>query len=164
VARAIMDCGILLLGLTGIVYLLFENRYPFFYQLVAREERQKKYRKSLIQGLSEEKIIARLGELMVNEKMYRNDELKLDEVAALLMITPHQLSEFLNERLGTNFAGYLNRYRVEEAKELLSSRPDWNTLAVGFEAGFGSKPSFNAIFKQQTGMTPSEYRKKYLNS
>ena len=157
---AVMDTGILLIGLTGLTYLLFENRYPHFYQLVAREEKQQKYRKSLIQGLSTNKIIQRLRELMEEDKIYRQFELKLDEVASMLFITPHQLSEFINDHIGMNFSSYVNNYRVEEAKALLISNPDQSALSIGLEVGFGSKPSFNTIFKQKTGMTPLEYRKK----
>ena len=158
--NAIMNCGIILIGLTGITYLLFENRYPYFYQLVSREEKEKKYRKSLIEGLCKKKIIQRLRELMEEEKIYRQFELKLDEVAAMLLITPHQLSEFINDQLGMNFSSYVNNYRVEESRQLLVAKPDQSTLSIGLEVGFGSKPSFNTIFKQKTGMTPSEYRKK----
>jgi AraC-like DNA-binding protein len=157
--RPIMLTGILLTGLTGITYLLFENRYPDFYQLVAREEREKKYKKSLIQGLSKDKIIDRLRELMEIEKIYRQFDLKLDDVAAMLLITPHQLSEFVNDYMKMNFTSYINHYRIEEAKQLLVSSPEQSTLSIGFDVGFGSKQSFNTIFKQQAGMTPSGYRK-----
>jgi len=157
---SLMYSGILLIGLTGIVYLLFENRYPHFYQLVAREEKQKKYKKSLIQGLSKPVILSRLEELMEDEKIYRQFELKLEDVAEQLLITPHQLSEFVNEHMGVNFSTYVNRYRVGEAKELLLKDTETSILSIGFQVGFGSKPSFNNIFKQQTGMTPSEFRKQ----
>lgn len=155
-----MHTGILLLGLTGITYLLFENRHPGFYQLVARVERQEKYRKSLLRGVNTTKIMARLQELMEVEKIYYQFDLKLNDVAALLLITPHQLSEFVNDQMGMNFASYVNHYRVAEAQRLLVNEPEKSTLSIGFEVGFGSKPSFNATFKQQTGMTPSEFRKK----
>ncbi len=162
--QVIMHLGIFLLGAAGVTYLLFENRYPDFYQLVAREERQEKYKKSLIQGLSREKIINRLKELMEDEKLYRQFDLKLEEVAAQLFITPHQLSEFVNDCLGMNFASYVNQFRVEEAKSLLVEKPEESTLAIAFQVGFGSKQSFNTIFKQQTGTTPSGYRKQALGS
>ena len=159
----LMNLGILFMGITGITYLLFENHYPDFYQLVAREQRQEKYKKSLIQGLSREKIIVRLRELMEDEKIYRQFDLKLDEVAAMLLITPHQLSEFINDCMGMNFSSYINQYRVEEAKTILVNKPEESTLAVGFQVGFGSKQSFNTIFKHQTGTTPSEYRKTTID-
>lgn len=157
----ILHAGILLFGLAGITYLIFENRHPRFYQLIGQEDRQQKYKRSLLQGLSRDKIMARLRELMEEEKLYRELELRLDDVAARLLITPHQLSEFVNDNLGVSFPIYVNRYRVEEARELLLRDPDRSTLAIGFEVGFGSKQTFNTSFKQQTGMTPSEYRKTY---
>jgi AraC-like DNA-binding protein len=162
--RTLMNFGILFIGIAGITYLLFENRYPDFYQLVAREQKQERYKKSLIQGLSREKIITRLRELMEEEKIYRQFDLKLDEVAALLFITPHQLSEFINDCMGMNYASYINHYRVAEAKDMLVNEPDKSTLSIGFEVGFGSKQSFNTIFKQQTGTTPSGYRKSSLEN
>jgi len=158
--RVILLIGILLIGVTGITYLLFENRFPDFYQLVAREERQKKYKKSLLEGVSKEKIMERLRELMDLEQIYSQLDLKLDDVAALLLITPHQLSEFMNDVIGINFASYINKYRVRAAKNILIHQPEKSTLEIAFEVGFGSKASFNTIFKQQTGVTPSEFRKK----
>jgi AraC-like DNA-binding protein len=159
----LMLFGIFFLGITGITYLLFENRYPDFYQLVALEQRQEKYKKSLIQGLSREKIINRLRQLMEDEKLYRQFDLKLEDVAARLFITPHQLSEFVNDCMGMNFSSYINQFRVEEAKSLLVEKPDENTLSIAFRVGFGSKQSFNTTFKHQTGMTPSGYRKKAMD-
>ncbi len=82
----------------------------------------------------------------------------------MLFITPHQLSEFINDLLGMNFASYINQYRVEEAKSILVNKPEESTLAIGFQVGFGSKQSFNTIFKQQTGTTPSGYRKQTMDN
>lgn len=163
VSSDLLDTGIFLLGLTGITYLLFENRYPHFYRLVVQEEKQQRYRKSVLQGLSKEKIIGRLKELMEEEKIYHEYELKLGDVASMLLITPHQLSEFINDCMGVNFSSYVNRYRVSEARELLVTRPGQSILSIGLEVGFGSKPSFNVVFKQETGMTPTEFRKRNLS-
>ena len=95
---------------------------------------------------------------MEHEQIYRHDDLKLEEVASMLYITPHQLSEFVNDQMGMNYASYINQFRVDEAKHLLVSEPEMSTLMIAFEVGFGSKQSFNKIFKNQTGLTPSGYR------
>ena len=156
--RNLMLFGILLMGLTGITYLLFENRYPGFYQLVAREERKKSYKKSLLKGISKGKITARLEELMEVEQLYNQLDLKLVDVADLLLITPHQLSEFLNENKQINFTTFINQYRIEEAKRALIEDKELTILEIGLRVGFGSKQSFNANFKKLTEMTPTEYR------
>jgi AraC-like DNA-binding protein len=77
------------------------------------------------------------------------------------MVTPHQLSEILNERLNMNFSSYLNGFRVREAERLLVKRGDRSIIEIAFEVGFNSKASFNNHFLKQTGLTPSEYRKRH---
>ncbi len=55
----------------------------------------------------------------------------------------------------------MNRYRVEEAKRLLldPGKASLTILAIGFEAGFNNKGSFNQAFRKFTDRTPSEFRK-----
>jgi AraC-like DNA-binding protein len=58
----------------------------------------------------------------------------------------------------------VNRYRIEEAKRLLTNPPDKKitVLEVLYEVGFNSKSSFNTLFKKYTGLTPSEFKKQHL--
>jgi AraC-like DNA-binding protein len=120
-----------------------------------------KYSKS---GLSEEKAARyeqTLMRLMESDQPYRDANLTLHKLASLLNISPHNLSELINTRLHQSFFDFINTYRVEEVKKNIH-RPDKHhltLLALGFEAGFNSKSSFNAIFKKHTGLTPSQYRK-----
>jgi AraC-like DNA-binding protein len=66
----------------------------------------------------------------------------------------------MNEVLGVNFYDLVNKYRVEEAKQLLTDpRYDrYTILRVASDAGFNSKTTFNAVFRKFTGVTPSYYR------
>jgi len=65
-----------------------------------------------------------------------------------------------------NFYTFINEYRVEEVKKrLVDHQYDHLTfLAIAYECGFNSKSSFNFIFKKSTGMTPSEFKKKRMDS
>ena len=58
------------------------------------------------------------------------------------------------------FFEYINLKRVEEAKQLLRSRPkaELNVIEVAYEVGFANKGTFNAVFKRLTGLTPTEFR------
>jgi AraC-like DNA-binding protein len=87
--------------------------------------------------------------------------LTLAELALALSTTPHNLSEVINTRTGQNFYDFVNGYRVDEVKERLRdpNADHLTLLAIGLEAGFNSKSSFNAVFKKHTSMTPSEYKK-----
>ncbi len=100
-----------------------------------------------------------LKQLMENERLYLNSELSLADVAAKLGISIHDTSYLINELSGTNFYNFVNRYRVEEAKKLLSSarKKEFNILGIAFEAGFNSKTAFNTAFKKWTGVSPSQY-------
>lgn len=104
----------------------------------------------------------KLTHLMEQEKSYLDSEINLVRLAEILNTTVHQLSYTLNTGFGMNFFQYINQYRIERAKELLSTGPASLTiLAVAFDSGFNSKTTFNTTFKKITGVTPSEYRKKH---
>ena len=78
----------------------------------------------------------------------------------MLDTSPHRLSEVLNAQLGASFHDFVNGYRVREIQERLAG-PDgarYTYLALALNAGFASKSTFNAVFKKQTGLTPSAYR------
>jgi AraC-like DNA-binding protein len=132
--------------------------YPQFFFELKREIKKKRYEKSMLRGLDTGIIRDRLEELMVEEGLFRDSDISLSSVAERLSMTPHQLSQMLNERMNTGFWDFMNRYRVEEAKRLLRDNPDANIISVCFQVGFNSKSSFNSAFKKMTGMTPREFK------
>jgi AraC-like DNA-binding protein len=100
--------------------------------------------------------------LMEREKPFTKNDLTLQELAEPLDLSPHNLSEVINTQLGKNFYDFVNSYRVAEVQRRLADPASDNLtlLAIGIEAGFNSKSSFNAVFKKHTAMTPSEYREQ----
>jgi AraC-like DNA-binding protein len=68
----------------------------------------------------------------------------------------------INQNFNRNFYDFVNEYRVREVLRLMedSSRVNDKMLTLAFDAGFNSKPTFNAVFKKITGRTPSDYRLK----
>lgn len=110
---------------------------------------------------SADSLQQRLAGLMESKKPFLQEDLKIGDLADQLDLPVHHLSELLNNELHTNFADYINQYRIAAAKALLSSPDHQSTkiLAIAFEAGFSNKATFNRVFKQNTGLTPSAYRK-----
>ncbi len=102
----------------------------------------------------------RLLTYVETQKAYLDKECSLQSLANGAEIPQHHLSNILNNRLNKNFFDFINEYRVEEAKKMLSDRGNKQLTieAIGFECGFGSKTSFNKAFKKYTNQTPSEYR------
>jgi len=121
---------------------------------------QRKYEKS---GLSEEKatqLLSQLENVMTVEKLFLDPELNLQQLSDKLSVSIHHVSQVLNQYKQQNFFDYVNQLRIEEFKKQLLN-PDkqhLSLLGLAFECGFNSKAAFNAVFKKQTGTTPSAYR------
>jgi len=87
----------------------------------------------------------------------------LPRLAQRLGAPEHRLRKLINEGLGhRNFRSFLNARRVETAKALLADpdRSSDGVTAIAFDAGFASLASFNRVFKEVAGETPSEWRRK----
>ncbi|HEX7847898.1 MAG TPA: helix-turn-helix domain-containing protein [Chitinophagaceae bacterium] len=104
----------------------------------------------------------RLLALMEEQKPYLDSNLNLVKLAEQMAVSTHQLSYVINTGFSENFFQFINKYRVEKAKELLlnSAKDNYTILGIAFESGFNSKTSFNTTFKKFTDLTPSEYKKK----
>lgn len=104
--------------------------------------------------------LAALTRCMESDGLYRDGELTLEQLAERVALTPHELSQLINDACGANFQEYLNRYRVEALKGALRDprRAGDTILALALASGFNSKSALNRAFKKHTGLTPSEFR------
>jgi AraC-like DNA-binding protein len=100
---------------------------------------------------------------MEEKKPYLEHNITIDELSHKMSIPTKTLSLLLNRHFGKNFFEYINSYRVEAAKQMLSSKNAKSIVDIMYESGFSSKSSFNDCFKRIVGVTPREYRKKYPN-
>ena len=101
---------------------------------------------------------------MFKDKIYLNSNLTLDFISDKLGLSSSYLSRIINTEMNKSFTDYLNELRVKEAQTYLKN-PEftkYTVLAMGLEAGFNSKSAFYNVFKKQTGLTPSQYKKEQL--
>ncbi|NAS30711.1 helix-turn-helix domain-containing protein [Flavobacteriaceae bacterium R38] len=107
--------------------------------------------------------IAQLEAHMSEEEPYLNPEITIKDIAENLNIKVTDLSIIINNNLKQNFYEFINNYRVEKAKELLKSpkHKQLTILEILYQVGYNSKSSFNTSFKNLTGQTPTEYRKRH---
>ena len=125
---------------------------------------RKKYERSKLGAIDTTGLAERLRACMEVDRCYCDEDLTLDQLAAMCAVTRHELSEFLNDRLGINFNRYINDYRVREVRERLVNEPDRTILDIAFSSGFNSKTRFNTEFKRVTTQTPSEFRQSALRA
>jgi ligand-binding sensor domain-containing protein/AraC-like DNA-binding protein len=143
---------LLLAGLFAAAVYIYKRR-PF--------DKRKKYKDSPINPQFAEVCIKRLNYLVGNEKIYLDENISLQSLAEKLNIQPYQLSQLLNEKMNQNFSDFINSYRIEEAKKILTGPggAEKKNTTVALDVGFNSMTAFYKAFKKFTGMTPNQYKK-----
>ena len=118
------------------------------------------YTKSKLTGIDVDAKVVKLETLMSVEKHYQNEDLSLTTLAEHLELTPHQLSELVNTQYNCSFPRYVRECRIKEAKRLLISESTNSILSIRLMKGFKSQSNFYTAFKEVTGESPGNYRKK----
>ncbi|MCR9142107.1 MAG: AraC family transcriptional regulator [bacterium] len=146
--------------ITGTVCFLYfvDRAYPSYFDRLFEAGRRSRYRKTRLAGLDTDRVAERLDREMREARPYLRDDLTLGALAADLGMSHHQLSEFLNDRLGKSFHTMVNEYRVQAACDLLRESDD-TVLSIAFAVGFNNRASFNAAFAKYTGTTPIAFRR-----
>ena len=101
---------------------------------------------------------------MEQERPYLYKDFKLTDVGRQLPLNRSYLSRLFNEGFGKNFSEVVRSYRVEYAKEVLSTHPEFSLQTVAGLCGFSSDSTFIRAFRILTGMTPSQYRSGRYNN
>ena len=102
-------------------------------------------------------LMSLINELMDKEKPYLNSELKVSDIADAFHLHRNDISACINSQMGCTFAQYINRYRIEYAKELMRRQPDKKISSIWMESGFGSEQTFFKTFRSATGLSPKEW-------
>ncbi len=108
----------------------------------------------------------RVEQLILGESLYKSPELTLSIVAKKLNTNPSFLSKVINNGFGINFNDFINRYRVQEVKNLLSDPDNANItiMSLAYDAGFNSKATFNRAFKKFTGKNPRDFSVNFADT
>ncbi|MDV3751009.1 AraC family transcriptional regulator [Elizabethkingia anophelis] len=120
-----------------------------------------KYQKNFAGEEVIQSIYQKLRFWMEHEKLYKDPELNLNQVAVLLNVHPNILSQTINSVENKNFYDYINQHRIEEFKRIviLPENQKFTILSLAFESGFNSKTSFNRNFKKYMDCSPREFIK-----
>ncbi|MDZ7628477.1 MAG: AraC family transcriptional regulator [Parvularculaceae bacterium] len=102
---------------------------------------------------------------LMEQGVWRDEGLSVAALAAKVGVAEHQLRALINGQLGhRNFTAFLNAWRLPAAKAVLADPNEARKqiLQIALDAGFGSIAPFNRAFKEATGETPTEFRKRAL--
>ena len=132
--------------------------------LASQRGQSPKYAKS---GLTDAQLARhkmRLERLMRSERIYLRPDLTLPELAKAVGCSVNHLSQVINSGFGRSFFDYVNRYRIDRAKELLADFDDHgdSVLNIAFSVGFNSNSAFYTAFKKTVGQAPAQYRRWLL--
>ncbi len=119
-----------------------------------------KYQKSgLTPDLSLE-LKKNLNKLLLQDKIFKQNNLTLDQLAQELETTRHNTSQIINEHFSMNFYELVNQHRITEAKSMLrkDKKRDLSMIAIAYEVGYNNKVTFNKAFKRRTSLTPTQYQ------
>jgi len=143
---------LLFILLAAAVFYIVKNR-PF--------ENREKYKGSPLDPHIAEECTQKLKRLMEIKKIYCDPAISLHSLAEKLSVSPHVLSQVLNEKLNRAFPDFINSYRIEEAKRILRETGGEQKIAtVALDVGFNTLAVFYTAFKKFTHMTPAQYKKE----
>ena len=103
-------------------------------------------------------IFTEIDTLFTQNQWFLKPRLTLNEISNLTGLQTRDISRAINLVNDKSFNEYVNDYRVEFVCTTLKADPTKSLSDIAADAGFSSKASFNKVFKQTTGLTPTEYK------
>ncbi|MDA3958898.1 AraC family transcriptional regulator [Oceanispirochaeta sp.] len=92
-------------------------------------------------------------------EVHYKESISISDLAAVLNVTPQHLCTLFKKALHTRPFQYLNSYRINRSKALLVQHPDWRIKNIAHESGYDNEAYFSSMFKKQTGLSPSRFRR-----
>ena len=106
-------------------------------------------------------LFKKIVNLIKVEKLYLESDLSLSKLSKLIGQSTQKTSLVINQYAQKNFNDFINYYRIQDAKKLLSNLESekFTISSIAFDIGFSSLSSFNSAFKKFENKTPSSFRK-----
>ena len=121
-----------------------------------------RYKYSALSAADALKFKTMILDYISKNESYKDHNITLGKFAKSISLTPHVVSQVINEQLSCNFNDFINSYRVEEAKKMLidTGMKNITVASIAYDCGFNTLSAFNTAFKKFTGFTPSQFRTK----
>ncbi|MDR7074024.1 AraC-like DNA-binding protein [Fictibacillus barbaricus] len=114
-----------------------------------------------LRASTREEIYKRISTAHDYIRAFYNQVITLDDIAKIACLSPNHLLRNYNKIYGRTPYQHISELRIIKAKELLSES-SLNMTGITFELGFSNPVSFSKMFKQHTGISPLQFRKKVI--
>jgi AraC-like DNA-binding protein len=120
-----------------------------------------KYKSSALTPSYSLELKEELLSLLDDDKIYKESGISLDLLSEKLGTSRHNTSQIINEHFNMNFYELMNKYRIDEAIQLIKNGKEnkLNIIDIAYKVGFNNKVSFNKSFKKALSVTPTQYIK-----
>ncbi len=122
---------------------------------------KKRYESSSLKENEKKKYTQVLETVMQDKQPFLQNDLRIRDLAALVDMNQHHLSQLINEHYQCSFFDFINKHRVQKAEEIIIAGSKKNLLQIAFESGFNNKTSFVNAFKKFRGTTPSKFKQAH---
>ena len=129
-------------------------------QQAAPPQPRAKYQNHVMDPREREELLHRIFLVMERSADVYAPSFSLQRLAELVGENPNYVSQVINEHYGRNFNALLSEYRVKEACRRINDEAAYGHMTlegIALSVGIKSRTNFSVVFKQQTGLTPSEY-------
>ncbi len=152
----IFALGSFLFGITVIIFVLVFLSTPgsgsmFWFGM-------KPHKSNTLKNIDADELVKKLEYLMAEQHLYTDPNLSLGSLSKKMRLSPHQLSQLINQMKGMNFRTYINLCRIKSVQKDLIDYPGKTILEIALENGFNSKTTFNTEFVKISGKSPRSYR------
>lgn len=144
-----------IVGALSFTFSIHVTILTFLFQPEAKKE---KYQKRKLDDADARALIDSMEEVMRGQQLYLNPNLNLALLAKKVGNLQTTVSQVINDNLGKSFNHYINEFRIQHAKDLLTRESHLNMELVAERSGFNSNSTFFAAFKKITGQTPATFR------
>lgn len=103
-------------------------------------------------------LFEELDYIVTHDRLYLNPDLSRDDLMRLICVNKNRIGKILQHHSNMNATGYINNKRLEYAVKLLKDAPNYTITAIAEQCGLPNVPTFNRLFRNKYGMTPTEYR------
>lgn len=104
------------------------------------------------------KIFDKLLDLLNNEKIFKDPNLGIKDVAEMIKMNERYVSSAVSAYAKMNYSNFINFYRINEAKELINEMEFANLNEIMYACGFNSRTTFYNAFKNFTGLSPKQFK------